>query len=257
MIRLTPKQGQLVSQTLKGMSGEFLRATGQDKILEQIDAQLQQPHHATELVEVIAGLLAPERGRIVVLSGKLLAAMRDAILNPKELAQVKALAKSHQACFNCGRDVAAGEIVSLHGQLAYCWQCVAPTTITCQKCNNVHPLGTQISRFVTKLLKECGFCKQGITKKQDEEKQPDDAATIRFRDLADRVLTQRPRPGRAITNPEPTWTVTPTPTNGQWATTFTHTDERRLENHLFTEAVRTMDTNNAVQATITDNEEPF
>ena len=139
-----------------------------DAICKSLIEQLNHPSHANDLFDTVAGLLMlPGQKNTLTNNGKVIQGLRDAILNPSELAKVNAIARGYQACCTCKREIPNGEVISMHGQLPYCYMCAPPTYIMCGKCKKAHAIPTGAHRILTKVLKECK-CEEQVVIEQDE-----------------------------------------------------------------------------------------
>lgn len=194
-------------------------------ILEQIEDQVGNPNHQNDLVDVIANLLQSPKGKIAM-SGKMITALREAVLSPRELAKAKAMIHTTQACAGCGRAVVDSELVTMRDQSPLCYSCLRPSFLSCPQCSMIHGLPGSVTRILTKVLKECQRCAAGPStapevmsdeRMQDEQVQNELDRMRRFmedppslRTLATEAI-QAGRGGVSRTPPTPTFRIAPSP----------------------------------------------
>ena len=153
MIRLTNDQGIMVLDLLDGPEARKL-SDREAKLSDQIREQIDHPDHQKDLVETVAALMTSSRARIV-LHGTLLQTLRDALLSPRELASLKTLVKTYQACGKCGKRIYDGEMMTMAEQGAYCNNCAPPLSYPCSHCKLSIVVPSGVSRVLTKRSKEC------------------------------------------------------------------------------------------------------
>jgi hypothetical protein len=180
MIKLSEQQGRLVAEAIMAMGTEVLPEFG--AIADQILDQLDHPGHQTELIDTIAGLIMMKTSRTAI-STAVLQALQKAVLNPKELATVKAAVRNGMICARCDRQMMEGEAMTLVGQDAYCWGCVKPTMLYCSGCQGHMTMPNGFSRLFTKEIKACGRCKVKA-EQTAEEIRPQDQRRPEFTPVA-------------------------------------------------------------------------
>lgn len=147
MIRLRNEQGAMLLDVLDGHPS-------MREVRDLIRDQLQNPRHDEDLVSLIANALFQQHSSI---SGNYLMTLREAVLNPREIAKAKAMADSWQSCIRCGRAVLDGEMTTVCGRSLYCVTCKMPTLLMCDGDHRLaFPDG--VNRVLQKSIKSCGRC---------------------------------------------------------------------------------------------------
>ena len=193
------------------MSGTVIGPETQlGEAIRVIDEQLATPTHAKDLVDIVADILASPKAK-VILTGDFLVALRLAILSPRELAKVNALAAEWAGCTKCARKISDGGITSLYGQSPYCIHCHFPQSFNCPNCNSHQTLPDAIYRIIRKLIKECKVCANKATDPTiaPEFIPADDTMLIQDREI-ERQLGRGVRRVQPPPPPHLTWTTATT-----------------------------------------------
>ena len=126
MIRITEAQGGTLLRELGGIGGPIR------EVLETVNAQLDNPSHFEDLIDVVVVML--KEPRLSSLNRDQLAALRQAILSPLELAKFRTLLSRIRDCSGCGRGLAEHEVVSITNTGIWCYMCSSMEHVTCGLC---------------------------------------------------------------------------------------------------------------------------
>lgn len=218
MVKLLPDQAREIYEGVRYLLNDRspdIISGGFEEAFEQLREQIRDGgsgnHNGGELLDIVANILAENRGRNV-LTGKLLTTLRSALLSPSEMAKLKAMEKSHVGCAMCGRTLHNGELMTISSQAPVCINCMTPESVTCGNCQQSLPLTDGIRRIAIKTLKECAHCKAGEVPKSDEdvkielslamERETMAAEQRRLRDQAiTRPVSNRANPARVVYQP--------------------------------------------------------
>ena len=126
MIRITEAQGGTLLRELGGIGGPAR------EVLETVNAQINNPSHFEDLIDVVVVML--KEPRLSSLNRDQLAALRQAILSPLELAKFRTLLGKIRNCIGCGKGLAEHEVVSITNVGVWCYQCSPMEHVTCGVC---------------------------------------------------------------------------------------------------------------------------
>ena len=171
----------------------------------------------SDLIDLMASALQ-DTGARNVLSGSTLAALREAVLLPGEIATLRAKLAQHRLnCATCGHQFHEGEVASIvftptatgrdASSCVYCVACSPPVVTRCTSCSTGH---VRFSKAQSNTLKKRGICQECQTPKTEESPAvPVEAVTNRtserLRTLAEELRRDRFRQGTTIPDPDAPW----------------------------------------------------
>lgn len=153
MLRLTNEQGQALITYL---------ATQTDvpeplvTVLRQLEEQFSNSRYTVDLIDELHEILNDPRSRLR-LHNDSLTALRASIFSPRELNNLKTLAKNSIGCASCGR--------KLHGLTTadranvYCTRCTFAESIGCRGCGYQLALPRSFLSMLEKLFDKCPGCR--------------------------------------------------------------------------------------------------